>query len=181
MLPRYRAPVGPEPGASAPTAGHGLWAFGCPSFFFGFWCGQAALATGTAWAGICLIHHHLARLLSPYALLIRSAVAAFGVWPLLAAGVACCLMCGCAGLRNAKSRRRTTTSAVSLFRGLKPSSKKVYKKKASDHSTTPTNAILHTRRNLRAASVLSSLSSPDKVLSELRKSRPAAEASSSPI
>ena len=106
-----------------------------------FWCGQAALATGTAWAGIGSIHHHLARLLSPYALLIRSAVAAFSVWPLLAAGVACCLMCGCAGLRNAQSRRRTTTSAVSLSRGLKSSSKKVYKNKK--------RAIIQQRQRMR--------------------------------
>ena len=42
----HRAPVGQGP--SGPD-----WL----AIFFGFWSGRA-LATGTAWAGLCLIHHH---------------------------------------------------------------------------------------------------------------------------
>ena len=43
----HRAPVGQGP--SGPD-----WL----AISFGFWSGRA-LATGTAWAGLCLIHHHL--------------------------------------------------------------------------------------------------------------------------
>ena len=42
----HRAPVGQGP--SGPD-----WL----AISFGFWSGRA-LATGTAWAGLCLIHHH---------------------------------------------------------------------------------------------------------------------------
>ena len=42
----HRAPVGQGP------SGHGWLAIA-----FGFWSGRA-LATGTAWAGLCLIYHH---------------------------------------------------------------------------------------------------------------------------
>ena len=42
----HRAPVGQEP--SGPD-----WL----AISFGFWSGRV-LATGTAWAGLCLIHHH---------------------------------------------------------------------------------------------------------------------------
>ena len=42
----HRAPVGQGP--SGP---------GWLAISFGFWSGRA-LATGTAWAGLCLIHHH---------------------------------------------------------------------------------------------------------------------------
>ena len=41
----HRAPVGQGPGASAPTAGQGLWVL----VFVG-------ACQGTAWAGLCLIH-----------------------------------------------------------------------------------------------------------------------------
>ena len=44
----HRAPVGQGP----PGPG---WL----AIFFGFWSGRA-LATGTAWAGLCLVHHHRA-------------------------------------------------------------------------------------------------------------------------
>jgi hypothetical protein len=43
----YRAPVGHQ-GPSGPD-----WL----AIAFGFWSGRA-LATGTAWAGLCLTHHH---------------------------------------------------------------------------------------------------------------------------
>ena len=45
--PAHRAPVGQGP--SGPD-----WL----AIALGFWSGRA-LATGTAWAGSCLIHHHL--------------------------------------------------------------------------------------------------------------------------
>ena len=46
----HRAPVGQ-------SVGQGPSGPGWLAIAFGFWSGRA-LATGTAWAGLCLIHHH---------------------------------------------------------------------------------------------------------------------------
>ena len=46
-LPRHPPPCARGPGASALTAGQGLWVL-----VF------AGACQGTAWAGLCLIHHH---------------------------------------------------------------------------------------------------------------------------
>ena len=67
----HRAPIGqgpPGPGWLAVSFGFWLHLHRAPigqgppgpgwlAISFGFWSGRA-LATGTAWAGLCLIHHH---------------------------------------------------------------------------------------------------------------------------
>ena len=58
----HRAPVGQGP--SGPD-----WL----AISFGFWSGRA-LATGTAWAGLCLIHHHRGLQSGPLLLRIRKQV-----------------------------------------------------------------------------------------------------------
>ena len=82
-----RAPFGLKPGKCTPhraPVGQGPSGPDWLAISFGFWSGRA-LATGTAWAGLCLIHHHHRAPVGQQGLLPPPA-AGQGLWVLVFAG-----------------------------------------------------------------------------------------------